>query len=108
VSVVGPGAVKTPIWAKGSSVDRARYQGTVWDGPLQRLVQSLAAMDEEGLEPVQVAEVVHQALTAHRPKTRYAIVPNPLVNWWLARLLPPRMIDRVVASRLGLAQSGAE
>lgn len=102
VSIVGPGAVKTPIWAKGGSVDLDRYAGTLWEKPLKLLVASLAAMDEEGLAPRQVAEVVEAALSVPKPRTRYAIVPNPLVNWWLARLLPPRVIDGFIAGRLGL------
>jgi NAD(P)-dependent dehydrogenase (short-subunit alcohol dehydrogenase family) len=102
VSIVGPGAVKTPIWAKGGAMDRNRYEGTIWDAPLQRLMKALASMDEEGLAPQQVAEIVTTALSAAKPKTRYAIVPNPLVNWWLARLLPPRVVDRFIAKQLGL------
>jgi NAD(P)-dependent dehydrogenase (short-subunit alcohol dehydrogenase family) len=102
VIVVGPGAVKTPIWGKGAAVGRNRYDGTIWAGPLDKLTASLAAMDAEGLEAVEVARVVATALTAEKPRTRYAPVPNKLVNWWLARLLPPRVIDRIVGQRLGL------
>jgi short-subunit dehydrogenase len=102
VIVVGPGAVKTPIWGKGAAVDRSRYAGTGWAAPLARLEDSLAAMDEEGLEASAVAEVVLKALTAARPKPRYAPVPRPLVNWWLPRLLPTRLVDGVIASSLGL------
>ena len=102
VIVVGPGAVKTPIWGKGAAVDRSRYAGTGWAAPLARLEDSLAAMDEEGLEASAVADVVLKALTAARPKPRYAPVPRPLVNWWLPRLLPTRLVDGVIADRLGL------
>ena len=102
VIVVGPGAVKTPIWGKGAAVDRSRYAGTGWAAPLARLEDSLAAMDDEGLEASAVADVVLKALTAARPKPRYAPVPRPLVNWWLPRLLPTRLVDGVIADRLGL------
>lgn len=102
VIVVGPGAVKTPIWDKGTANDLARYNDSRYAGPIARLVQSLAAMDAEGLEPVAVARVVETALSAAKPKVRYAPVPNPLINWWLPTLLPKRMIDRVVARNLGL------
>ncbi|MCA6231816.1 MAG: SDR family NAD(P)-dependent oxidoreductase [Phenylobacterium sp.] len=107
VIVVGPGAVKTPIWDKGAAVDRSRYAGTGWAAPLARLEESLAAMDEEGLEASVVADVVLEALTAARPKPRYAPVPQPLVNWWLPRLLPKRLIDGVIADRLGLRPTAA-
>jgi NAD(P)-dependent dehydrogenase (short-subunit alcohol dehydrogenase family) len=102
VIVVGPGAVKTPIWQKGAAAGAGKYEGTIWAQPLIKLNQSLAAMDEEGLEASYIGEVVATALTTPKPKTRYAPVPNKLVNWWLARLLPARMIDGVVAKNLGL------
>lgn len=102
VIVVGPGAVKTPIWDKGASNGMDRYDGTRWEKPLAALAASLKAMDAEGLDPQVVAETVATALEARNPRPRYAPVPNPLVNWWLPRLLPVRMIDRIIGQRLGL------
>ena len=102
VIVVGPGAVKTPIWEKGAEAGGGRYADTIWGKPLERLTQSLAAMDQEGLEVEIVADLVEKALTTPHPKTRYAPVPNKLVNWWLARLLPARMIDRIIGKNLSL------
>ena len=67
-----------------------------------KLNKSLAAMDAEGLEPAIIGKTVATALTAAKPKTRYAPVPNKLVNWWLARFLPARVIDNVVAKNLNL------
>jgi NAD(P)-dependent dehydrogenase (short-subunit alcohol dehydrogenase family) len=102
--VVGPGAVKTPIWDKGQANDLGRYEGSRYAPAMKALATALAAMDAEGLEPVVVARTVEQALSAARPKVRYAPVPNPLVNWWAARLLPKRMVDRFVGEQLGLVE----
>ena len=105
VIVVGPGAVKTPIWQKGAAAGAEKYAGTIWAAPLVKLNQSLAAMDAEGLDANVIGAVVAHALTTPKPKTRYAPVPNKLVNWWLALLLPKRMVDKVVAKNLGLLRS---
>lgn len=102
VIVVGPGAVRTPIWDKGASNGMERYAGTRWERPLAALTTSLKAMDAEGLDPQVVAQTVATALEARNPRPRYAPVPNPLVNWWLPRILPVRMIDRIIGKRLGL------
>lgn len=102
VIVVGPGAVRTPIWDKGASNGMERYAGTRWERPLAALATSLKAMDAEGLDPQVVAQTVATALQARNPRPRYAPVPNPLVNWWLPRILPVRMIDRIIGRRLGL------
>ena len=44
---------------------------------------------KNALEPRAVAEIVWRALTAARPKARYALARNPLVEQGLARVLPP-------------------
>jgi NAD(P)-dependent dehydrogenase (short-subunit alcohol dehydrogenase family) len=105
VIIVGPGAVKTPIWQKGAHSGAGKYDGTIWAAPLEKLNASLAAMDKEGLEAQVIGDVVATALTTAKPKTRYAPVPNKLVNWWLPRFLPKRMVDGVIAKNLGLNRS---
>jgi NAD(P)-dependent dehydrogenase (short-subunit alcohol dehydrogenase family) len=102
VIVVGPGAVRTPIWGKGAANDKGRYDNSIWAVPLKTLKETLSDMDANGLEVQVIADVVHTALTATTPRTRYAPVRNKLLNWWLPRFLPPRMVDTVVAKRLNL------
>jgi NAD(P)-dependent dehydrogenase (short-subunit alcohol dehydrogenase family) len=102
VIVVGPGAVKTPIWQKGAQNGAGKYEGTIWAKPLVRFNESLSAMDQDGLEASVVGNVVATALTTPKPKPRYAPVPNKLMNWWLPILMPARMIDDYVAKNLGL------
>ncbi len=104
VIIVGPGAVKTPIWQKGAHGAAGPYDGTIWAAPLAKLNTSLAAMDKEGLEAHVIGDVVTHALTTPKPKTRYAPVPNKLVNWWLPRFLPKRMVDGIIAKNLGLTR----
>jgi hypothetical protein len=49
----------------------------------------------------RVGEAIHLALTAPKPKARYAVVTNRLVDWTLPILLPKRVVDRLIANRLG-------
>jgi NAD(P)-dependent dehydrogenase (short-subunit alcohol dehydrogenase family) len=105
VIIVGPGSVKTPIWQKGAHSVNGLYDGTIWAAPLAKLNESLVAMDKEGLEAKVIGEVVATALTTANPKTRYAPVPNKVMNWWLPRFLPKRMVDGVIAKSLGLKRS---
>ena len=101
VIVIGPGAVATPIWEKAERVDITPYLDTPYGAPLQRL--RALAMEEarKGLPPERIGEVVMHALTAAKPKTRYAVSPQPLQDWIL-RNLPKRLADRLIGSRLGL------
>ena len=56
----------------------------------------------KGLAPEAVGEVVYQALTAAKPKVRYAVVGKKLQDWTLPRLLPKRMVDRLIGRQTGL------
>jgi short-subunit dehydrogenase len=48
------------------------------------------------LPPEAVLEKLIHALEAPRPKIRYTVTIPTLVMTWCKRLLPPRMLDRVI------------
>jgi hypothetical protein len=57
-----------------------------------------------GFPPAKIADRVFRALTEDKPRFRYAIVPQRLTNWSLPKLLPDRMVDNMVAKRVGLTR----
>jgi hypothetical protein len=63
---------------------------------------SMLKIAKEGLAPEQCADLLIHILLAPQPRTRYALVPKTILNWWIPRLLPSRWIDRIMAKRLGL------
>ncbi len=106
VVVVEPGAIATPIWAKGLEVAdeieargdpaaRARYARLI--GKIRAAAEANA---RDGLPPSAVAEVIGEALTADRPRTRYLIGREAKVRARLARVLPDRAFDALVARAL--------
>jgi len=101
VIVVGPGAVATPIWTKAEQLDITPYRDTPYGPPLERLRTYMLALGKEGLPAERIGETVLNALTAARPRVRYAASPQPLQDW-IARQLPKRMVDRIIGGRLGL------
>ena len=102
VIIVAPGAVKTPIWDKAEEVDIAQFQNSPYFPALQKVRAVMLNLGKTGLPPESIAAVVFDALTAARPKVRYQIAPDPMQQL-MAALLPKRMLDRIIASRLGLA-----
>ncbi len=107
VIIVGPGPIATPIWEKSAAgVDRSLYQATIYGPLIERFEKEVLARAKEALPPQAVADVVHTALTAGKPKARYAITPAPLMNWILPLMLPARWLDRIAAKRLGLSRRG--
>ena len=107
VIIVGPGAVKTPIWDKAEAQDVSAYARTAYGPAMEKLRNYLAGARTDGLDVERVGEVVYRALTAPRPRVRYALAPDMLFDWIIPRLLPRRVVDRLFAKRLGLDQTAA-
>jgi len=101
VIVVAPGAVATPIWDKADAVDVTPFAETPYAPALARMKRAMVSMVKQGLPAERIGEAVKIALTASRPKTRYMVAPNPMQNL-LALALPKRMVDNMIARRLGL------
>ena len=57
--------------------------------------------ESRGLPPEEVAKVVGQALTARKPKTRYLVGRDAKVRAAMAKRLPDRLMDRLIARALG-------
>lgn len=102
VVIVGPGAVKTPIWDKAEALDTSAYARTDYGPAMAKLSDLMAGASRDGLAVERVGEIVHRALTVRRPRVRYALAPSLLFDWIVPRLLPRRWIDRFFARRLGL------
>jgi hypothetical protein len=60
------------------------------------------AEGRKGLTPERLGQAVYRALTTAHPRARYAVVPQRFKNWTLPRLLPKRMLDRMMGKQLGL------
>jgi NAD(P)-dependent dehydrogenase (short-subunit alcohol dehydrogenase family) len=101
VIVIGPGAVKTAIWGKAEEVDISAYSTSPFFPALQQIRKYMLQLAETGLPPEKIAEGIFNALTLAQPRVRYTITPEPVQNL-IASILPKRMVDRIIAKRLGL------
>ncbi|MBL6750439.1 MAG: SDR family oxidoreductase [Nevskia sp.] len=104
VVLVAPGHVATPIWDKAAEVDTAPYEHLDIAPAMRRFRDFFIAEGRKGLPPERIGETVHEALTAAAPKVRYAVVPGRLANWTIPSLLPRRLVDKLIGSRLGLSR----
>jgi NAD(P)-dependent dehydrogenase (short-subunit alcohol dehydrogenase family) len=103
---IEPGAIATPIWSKGID-DAVRLLGEMPEEARRRYAPLIAAVRSEaekaareGLAPEAVAEVVGRAITARRPRTRYVVGREARIQAALARLLPDRAFDALIARAL--------
>ncbi|MCR9266582.1 MAG: SDR family oxidoreductase [Alphaproteobacteria bacterium] len=102
VVVIGPGAVATPIWDKAQDIDPEPYRETRFYDAMLRIRDWMTKNGPEGFPPSKIADRVFKALTQDKPRFRYAIVPQRLTNWSLQKMLPGRMVNNMVAKRVGL------
>jgi NAD(P)-dependent dehydrogenase (short-subunit alcohol dehydrogenase family) len=104
VVIVAPGAVKTPIWGKAEEVDISIYRSSAFFPALERIRKFMLQLGEKGLPAERIAELICNALTLASPKVRYQITPDPIFQF-VVETLPKRMVDKIVAKRLGLTPS---
>ncbi|MGV8995659.1 MAG: SDR family NAD(P)-dependent oxidoreductase [Parvibaculaceae bacterium] len=102
VIIIGPGPVKTEIWAKAEEVDITPYSNSAYFPSLKKFRDYFLASGKTGLSTERLGGVILHALTADKPRVRYAVVPNRLMNWTIPQLLPKRSLDRVMAKTFGL------
>ncbi len=101
VIVIAPGAVVTAIGTKGEAEDLSAFLATEYGPALKGFRDYFMEVLKKGLPARRLGEFTYQVLTAKNPKTRYAIVPQRFTNWTLPRLMPARVLDRLMAKQLG-------
>jgi NAD(P)-dependent dehydrogenase (short-subunit alcohol dehydrogenase family) len=102
--IIEPGAVNTAMYDKGEAEDLSEFKTTPYWGAIENFQKYIVTEGRKGLPPGLVASAVYVALTAAKPKTRYAVVPQRLKNWTLPRLLPDRMVDDAIAKEMGFVK----
>jgi NAD(P)-dependent dehydrogenase (short-subunit alcohol dehydrogenase family) len=99
VIIIGPGSVKTPIWEKQR--DLSIYKETKYFEPLKKMEKIAIYEEKKGLSIDFIGERIARIFEIRRPKTRYAIDPERVRNWIIARL-PDRLVDSIIAMFTGL------
>lgn len=99
VIIVGPGAVKTPIWGKGT--DMTQYRNTPYYSAMQWFLKQVDDSEARGFSVDYLGERIVNIYELSNPGIRYAIVPNKLTGWLLPRL-PAQLIDWIMGRLSGL------
>jgi NAD(P)-dependent dehydrogenase (short-subunit alcohol dehydrogenase family) len=106
VSAIEPGAIATPIWRKGLAEADAQLgelseaQGRRYGGLIAAVRREAEANATGALDPAEVATAIVAALTAERPRTRYLVGREARIQAALARWLPDRAFDALLARAL--------
>jgi NAD(P)-dependent dehydrogenase (short-subunit alcohol dehydrogenase family) len=105
VSLIEPGTIKTPIWektlawAEQSIASYPEHVQQLYGKYLQVIVKTLQASKDGGIPASKVADVVHHAVTAKRPKNRYLVGPDAHLRV-VIEALPDWLRDRLIWSAI--------
>ena len=97
-----PGAVATPIWQKAiDRVDSALKKlpeeaKRLYGKSLEARRAATVKMSEEAIPVEEVVKVVHHALTAPKPKTRYLVGRQAKASAFADWLLSDRAMDWMI------------
>jgi NAD(P)-dependent dehydrogenase (short-subunit alcohol dehydrogenase family) len=100
VSIVEPGSIRTSIWDKGlgaiDELDLPEESAMLYGDVVGVLRKAVEQGKRNGIPPERVAEAIHHALTARRPKTRYRVGRDARAMIALRAVLPDRAFDSAV------------
>ena len=108
VSIVEPGAIRTPIWEKATGAGNQSFNEiteearAVYGEAVNAIIQYARDAEARAIPAEAVAEAVTHALLSPNPKIRY-LVGNDAWLRVLIELLPTRLRDYFFAQRLKLA-----
>lgn len=108
VIAIEPGSIDTPIWERGEKrADAAAEkappaQEALYGEQIESFRGAVRRTAERGIPPTKVADAIRHALTARRPRTRYLVGADARGQALLGRLLPSRLMDRIIARAMGL------
>ena len=106
VSVVQPGTTQTDIRALGAAAWRESHESlahserVLYEGPFAKLQSLISQADSGAADHHYVVDAVLDALTAHRPATRYLAGPDT-PQWMEMASLPDRDRDAAFAQMFG-------
>lgn len=100
VIVIEPGMTNTSLWSKDFEGRVGLFRGSVfYEANRKKLLSQTKEGTEKGLDPVEVAKAVHEALVAEKPKARYLVDTNPdMLN--AARGLQDEQLDEIIAAEM--------
>ena len=104
VSLIEPGAIKTTMWTKGLEHDWAASASkdhlALYGDSYKQFRRFLEKSNATAVSPYKVSEAVLHAVSAKKPRTRYLLGSDARMLALMARLLPDRVLDRILLKAL--------
>lgn len=102
VILIGPGSIRTPIWYKGFETFKSAYSQSKYAKAFERFILIASNEEQNGLPVSAVVADIEKAALGASPKIRYAPIPKKTQNYYLTKLIPSILMDRLFVKILGL------
>ncbi len=108
VSVIEPGYIESAMHEKNQSAAHELLESLSAEArqkygrAIERLRENDDRQSARAAPAVEVAEAIHRALTARRPRTRYPVTREAKLLAWVGPFLSDRMRDRIFGRISGL------
>lgn len=101
VILIEPGRIMTPIWNKGEEILKSEkhVKSIFWREAKAMGEYAIRKGKTSGLPPIEVAKIVHVALTAENPKLRYIVAENKF-EYQMMKILPSWYVDQLVIRKI--------
>jgi NAD(P)-dependent dehydrogenase (short-subunit alcohol dehydrogenase family) len=102
VSIVEPGFIATPIWEKSQEVADATFKhlprqaDELYGRVIPAVRETYSHLGKTGTPVEEVANIIVQALTAARPKTRYMVGRGSTLGIPVLERLPDKLRDFLI------------
>lgn len=101
VVLIEPGSYKTGIWSKGTAQVK-RNPDSPYAEQLRLIDRQVERIIAAAPEPDEVIATIVKAATSPRPRLRYPVGKGVFSSLLLKNLLPWRLLERMIANRMGL------
>lgn len=107
VILVIPGNIATPIWKKSGDATKKlleslpKLAGELYGPMMDNIASSVEKMAGKGLPPETAANAVLKALTVKKPRTRYIVGLDAVLQVMMSKFLGNRIRDALVWLSLG-------
>lgn len=97
--VIEPGGIQTE-WSRIAAANAQRNSGeTAYRSMVNKLIANFSTYDRKLSHPDVIARLIHQAIRARKPRTRYAAGFGAAPVLLLRKVMPDWVLDRIILSR---------
>jgi len=104
VVLIQPGPIKTAIWNKVPNIEDNPFLKTEYGESIRKFAKVYIEMGNKGLNPDIIGNRALKILQTNKPKTRYVITPNKLMNYLIPGFLPDRWVDKIIGKIFNLSK----